>query len=299
MKKSWIRKSYFENTSDAMKSEVEKIETDEYTYPYLPQLGSFGHEYNNPGYYHQRENISKFLFCYTIDGSVDLVYSGEQYHIKAGDFFVVDLMQPTIISSGEDKWDMFFLHVESGMSQEVFDTIMEKKGIIFEDFNPSLFIKTINKMLKLRKEKKLNQLEICKHINLIFVDILKQLESSVNIPNPTLRKVVDYMNREYRNGISLNDVCQNVGITNSYLSRLFYRYYNITPLEYLFNLKSKQAVILLRRTKLSNEEIARQCGFKDGNNLYNFFKKNYGMTPTEFREKGHIHIVLSKKKGSD
>ena len=295
MKKSWKRQIYFDNEVNKNKSDIEKIGPNEYTYPYLTQLGSFGHEYNEPGYHHERVNISKFLYCYTLNGSATLTYQGTNYKIKKGDFFLIDLMEPSIISSPNDIWEIVFMHVESGISQQIHDSIMLEKGVVNENFDPTNFIRLINRMLKLRKGHKLDQFEISNLTNQIMMDVLAQSKNEKAILNPTLKKAVEYINKEYSNGISLSDVCKNIGVTNSYLSRLFRKHFQISPLEYLFNLKSKKASILLVRTKLSYEEIARQCGFKDGNNLYNFFKKYHGRTPTEFRQRGIITNIVPSK----
>jgi AraC-like DNA-binding protein len=44
----------------------------------------------------------------------------------------------------------------------------------------------------------------------------------------------------------------------------------------------ERAVILLRNTTLSIEEIAALIGYSDHNNFYKAFKDFYGMTPRDY-----------------
>ena len=54
--------------------------------------------------------------------------------------------------------------------------------------------------------------------------------------------------------------------------------------EYIALLRCKKAANLLKKTNLPIQEISSYVGYSDNNYFAKVFKKNYDMTPTEFRK---------------
>lgn len=67
--------------------------------------------------------------------------------------------------------------------------------------------------------------------------------------------------------------------------RLFQKYLHRSPLEFINEYRLDQAVELLRSTELSITEIAYRTGFNGTSYFTERFHKQYGYTPTQFREK--------------
>jgi len=66
--------------------------------------------------------------------------------------------------------------------------------------------------------------------------------------------------------------------------RMFKRVTSRTPRQYLQELRLKEASSLLHHSKLSIEAIAEKTGFNDRQHLNLMFRKNFRITPAQFRK---------------
>ena len=223
MKNNWRLKSEMQATRKPGASQIRHLLSSQYTIPFLTNVTFFGKEFNNPGYRVERENVLSYLFCYTEDGSAKIEYSGKSFVIRKGDFLVLDLSNHSLITS-DDVWNIYFIHMRSGMTNDFYHEIVSRAGFVNHSFDPTFFVETIEKMINKFDKGKLDEYEINKYVNNILTDVLRQSKNEEKrIDNSTLQSVIDYINKNYANGILLNDVCKNVGIANAYLSRSIHR----------------------------------------------------------------------------
>ena len=80
-----------------------------------------------------------------------------------------------------------------------------------------------------------------------------------------------------------SEVAAASGINVRYMSRLFKRFGNKTPQEYLIQLKLNKAANLLLTLHLPIKDIAYLVGFEDQYHFSRTFKKIHGLTPRHYR----------------
>jgi two-component system, response regulator YesN len=83
--------------------------------------------------------------------------------------------------------------------------------------------------------------------------------------------------------ITINKICKYLHISPGYFSMIFKKEEKITYLNYLVHMRMEAAKELLRTTELKSFEIAERVGFSDANYFSNSFKKNFGISPSEYR----------------
>lgn len=93
-----------------------------------------------------------------------------------------------------------------------------------------------------------------------------------------------YIEANYTRNISLEDVSREVNISTYYLSRIFKEAMGKNFIDYLTDLRIEKAKELLSTTSYSMKEICMMSGYSDPNYFSKTFKKNVGVTPTEYRE---------------
>lgn len=98
-----------------------------------------------------------------------------------------------------------------------------------------------------------------------------------------------------RPDFALDEVIRSMPFNYDYLRKLFKKEVGMSPLEYMTNLRMKNAEMLLT-TMWTNDytvtEIAHMCGFEDALYFSRVFKKYYGCSPTSFTKKhSDIHAV--------
>ncbi len=96
-------------------------------------------------------------------------------------------------------------------------------------------------------------------------------------------KAAKFLEENYMNHISLEDVSKEVGLHPNYLHRIFKQIMHKTPLEYLLKIRIDKATDYLLITSLSILEISQMCGFDSSSYFISVFKKYCGVTPSKFR----------------
>lgn len=99
-----------------------------------------------------------------------------------------------------------------------------------------------------------------------------------------ITKAKNYIDTHYIRDISLDDVSREVEISPYYFSKLFKEETGENFIEYVTNIRMEHAKKLLSSSELSMKEICGEIGYADPNYFSRIFKKNIGVTPTEFKE---------------
>lgn len=111
------------------------------------------------------------------------------------------------------------------------------------------------------------------------------------INNRIVREVLDYIENHYSEDISLFTAAEHVHMNHVYLSRLFKKELGETFLENLTKYRLQKACELLSNSDYKIYEISSMVGIFDAGYFSQVFKKYYGLTPSEYRDK------LSASKG--
>lgn len=87
----------------------------------------------------------------------------------------------------------------------------------------------------------------------------------------------------FREALSLGEVANRIGVSQSYLSRIFRQESGVTFVDYLNGQRMEEAKKLLRCTDKTIAEICYEVGYSDIHYFYSLFKKREGCTPKEWR----------------
>ena len=102
--------------------------------------------------------------------------------------------------------------------------------------------------------------------------------------NGVVAKAKAYINANFHKEISLDDVSREVDISPYYFSKIFKEETGKNFIEYVTEIRMEKAKELLQSSSLSMKEICGEVGYADPNYCSRTFKKNVGLTPTEYKE---------------
>lgn len=108
---------------------------------------------------------------------------------------------------------------------------------------------------------------------------------TTTIRNKAIGKLFDYMEKHYAEEITLYTAAEYVHMNHIYVSRLFKKEIGKTFLDVLTTIRLQKACELLADNDNKIYEIAEKVGIYDSGYFSQVFKKNYDMTPSEYRDK--------------
>lgn len=127
--------------------------------------------------------------------------------------------------------------------------------------------------------------EIEQTLEHIFSLLDNQFNTAPADYNVTIGKVIRFINKKYMEpDLSVEMICDCMGKSRSYLSRLFKEKTGMNLLAYLHDTRLTEAKKLLTKTDLSISEIAAKVGYYSGWTLARAFKRYESITPTAYRK---------------
>ncbi len=100
-----------------------------------------------------------------------------------------------------------------------------------------------------------------------------------------IKKALLFIERNYMDAITLDDIAESAGISSSTGLRLFRTVLGMTPIRYLMEFRlQKAAKELEHQGNRTIAEIAYSCGFSDASYFDRCFRKKYGVAPSEYNQ---------------
>jgi len=115
---------------------------------------------------------------------------------------------------------------------------------------------------------------------LIYLLLQENLHSNNSIAY--MQSVIDYVDNNYGNKISIETLSAIVGLSTSQFTKNFKEVYGASPLKYINRLRVEKAKDLLRSELYTHNEIATLCGFENVCYFNKVFKKHTGITPGKY-----------------
>ena len=99
------------------------------------------------------------------------------------------------------------------------------------------------------------------------------------------KRVLDYINENYMNAISLGDAAEYVGLSESHLCRLLKNDIGESFVNILNKIRIQKAEQLIDSENYKVYEVAEQVGFSNYAYFYQVFRKLTGISPTEYQKR--------------
>lgn len=95
-------------------------------------------------------------------------------------------------------------------------------------------------------------------------------------------QTIQFMEEHYQEEISLQEVADQLGVTPQHLSKLFKKETGKNYIDWLTHLRIEKAKEILLTGKVSIREVGYLVGIQDPNYFSRLFKKNVGVSPSEY-----------------
>ena len=241
----------------------------------------------NPSYSFGPIIRDNYVLHYILNGTGVLYLDGKEFPVSAHQAFITPPFIPAYYKADDkNPWNYVWIHFNGQQSS----SLLEKAGISRE-YPIFTYAESAPEMEKCITE----ILEKHEAEYYCIGNIYRMFQIMIDIHAPKLplpvqncqlnyiRNTVNYIHKKYADSIRIQDIADYYGLDRSYLSKLFKRATNFTPQEYLIFVRIDKAKMLLRSKNLSVQNIAYSVGYPDPFAFSKIFKKETGMSPSDYR----------------
>ena len=169
------------------------------------------------------------------------------------------------------------------LSAEVPDVFMQESleggadAYLEKPFSPKKLRSTVDNLIENRKR--------------VYEFYISSLPSDGELPTGRvsaqeqkfLRSIQEYVNANLHRSITLDDLAEVVCLSPSTLYKKMKDYADVSPMEYVMKVRLHRAVELLKDDSVSVQEVAQAVGFNTHSFFSECFKREFGMTPRQWR----------------
>ncbi len=269
----------------------EEIETDVLIPARIFYGGGSEDKLRYPLHWHQNLEFDLVLsgsICGRISGQAVKANPGEIFFVNSGDLHETDgsqdgpLRSITILLSDEllreycPQFSEIYFEIEKGSSQEKrLAKLIERCAAVY------------------REKKSYYELELSVLLRQICLLLLRECSREKSAHEPAaltykstnrVKKAITYMEENFANRISVEEMSGVMGMTPSYFSRFFRNSTGKTFHTYLTHIRLIRARMILMEQEDTITDIAMNCGFPNVKAFIDAFRKEYGMTPAKYKK---------------
>lgn len=128
--------------------------------------------------------------------------------------------------------------------------------------------------------------DVCALHDTMCLDICSQMQTlrKSNILSKPIVLCIDYIYAHIHYRITIEELADYLGLSASYLSKIFKKEMGISLSEYIIELKIEKAKNMLQYSDLTLIDIANYFAFSSQSHFIQVFRKITGMTPHKFRK---------------
>ncbi|NUU59400.1 response regulator transcription factor [Paenibacillus agri] len=119
---------------------------------------------------------------------------------------------------------------------------------------------------------------------------IHEATSSFHDGNPNMKLLLDYIDKNYTEPITLTEMAKQFHFNPSYLSSFFAAHHHEGFKEHLNRVRIDKAADLLRGSDHSISEIGSMVGYADHSYFCKVFKKNTGISPSQYRRQYYTRV---------
>ncbi|MCD0064064.1 helix-turn-helix transcriptional regulator, partial [Streptococcus agalactiae] len=99
-----------------------------------------------------------------------------------------------------------------------------------------------------------------------------------------IREAINFIERNFQFPITVEEIAKSCNLNRHYFCRLFREQTNSSPQQFLIQYRLSKACALLKNRNLNLSDIAEQIGYSNQFNFSAAFKRQYGISPRQWRK---------------
>lgn len=234
-----------------------------------------------------------YIIHYVHSGKGTFRINGQTYELSAKQGF---LIPPSVVvqyeADGEDPWIYTWLGFRGIQARSFMESAgLDETSPVFRVDDDSIFFETLHDELIAAKCRKSYELLFQSLLYRFLAELMECAEASAIVSSSPskeayVHKAMEWIEHNYSQKITVQQIADYVGLNRTYLSSLFQEQYGLSLQTYLLHFRMKRAVALLRNRSLSVSDVSRSVGYTDPFLFSKMFKKVNGASPSRSRADG-------------
>lgn len=265
-------------------------------------LYQYGWEQCAPSHSYGPAARNHYLFHYVISGTGTLMADDtngitQTYQVKSGQGFMLFPGQiNTYIADKNLPWEYVWVEFDGLRAKGAVELAsLSMNHPIYHARSKDLRENMFSEMMYLVEHKDMPPLHLIGH-GYLFLDFLTRSAANVTaqksgrVRDFYIKEALTYMEQNFQNDISVEDIAATCGLNRSYFGKIFKEALGKTPQEFLLNYRMIKASELLKLTGLSIGDISNAVGYANQLHFSRAIKNMYGMAPREWRNQNRVMI---------
>lgn len=245
-----------------------------------------------------RENgLESYIVFLTVAGCGKIRIADESFDLQENFVCIIPIYTPHeyYVQTG-GSWEFYWLHINGISASEILEHIIKNYGYIIpaglgaieilSRIEDLIFIKSINKPSFEAQASSI----ISDIVHDLIIGLQDKENSHIN-EKDSVRKLMKYLETNFKEKISIKEICQSMFVSAAHLTRLYKEKTGFTPYEYLMRYRIMKSKELLLYTDFNLKEIALMTGFCTSSNYISQFKALEATTPDRFRKLTKTHLT--------
>lgn len=251
-----------------------------------------------------KHSHTRFEITVVASGGGEYTVENQVYPMREGDVFVFSSNEEHCITKVSQEgltitnlhFEPRYLEKSASIGEDSFIELCFSHSDKFKNRIPSSeaeYIRTCHNNIKeefIKKEKEYS-VSIRANLNLLIINLLRHhnyeahetYDKKSNLKN--ILSVFDYIDKNFAENLTLNELAEVAGLTPNYLSFLFKKLNGISLWDYITAKRTeKAAALIVSGSAQTFLDIATECGFNNTANFNKAFKKHKGLTPSELKK---------------
>lgn len=237
------------------------------------------------------EGYLNYQWTYCTKGSGVFLIDGKSFTIRPGSCFFFGPDIPHEYFATSEPWETLWITFDGAQIA----TLLKLFGIEnYEAFPtdvdsilPSLYYEIENDLLRDNPEK---VIETSAKLYQLLLHFKKEKRDAHLKDHPLqqrhrLEPVISFMNIRYDQPLSLDDLSAQIQVTPHHLCKLFKQAFDLTPFQYLIQIRIQKAKqLLIQSPELGIKDVAERVSYSDTSYFCAIFKKHEQISPLTFRK---------------
>ena len=243
--------------------------------------------------------LNHFKLLIFTHGQCRIIIDDGEYTVNSGDLVLIPRASfYTVTSMTEETIEFYYIHftiLKDAMMKQFIHSLELDQILILQDFLPDFLLPLLKQSVSQVKNSEPGY--YCNAV-MLLKKILLQIRIQLNQGKPGLspcphihsteetvfNQCVRYLTEHMDENTSVEQLCDAVHVSQSYLYRCFRKLLMQSPSRFILEFKLRKSQDLLKSTDDSVTSIARNTGFSSIYQFCSAFKAAFGITPTRFRK---------------